>query len=82
MAQIPSTIRIENGQVYDQSNKQMDLTRPEFSVLHQAINQRGDASSWDNGEYRFDVKSNQLTPVSASSSPFGQSTTGGTSSNE
>lgn len=68
MAQIPSTIRIENGQVYDQSNKQMDLSKPEFSVLQQAISQRGDATSWDNGEYRFDVTSNQLTPVSSSSS--------------
>lgn len=79
MAQIPSTIRIENGQVYDQSNKQMDLTQPQFSVLQQAISQKGDASSWDNGEYRFDATSNQLTPVSASSSFSNRSDTGGTS---
>lgn len=65
MATIPSTIRIENGEVFDQSNKRMDLTRPEFSVLQQAISQRGDTSSWENGEYRFDQSSQSLTPVSS-----------------
>lgn len=64
MAQIPTTIRIDNGEVYDHADQRMDLTKPEFSVLRQAISQKGDVSLWENGEYWFDVTSNQLTPVS------------------